>query len=367
MPSRMHGLEPAPRPRDQQRGRDHARREHELRGRVPPAGPATGRPCWPAAVPPTATTNTMRISPRYRGSEPRWVTAVTSAATSSSRRMNRRYTRSASGPWYARGLPALDAVADRRTAARRTAGSRAVRTNVGVNPAHSDQVPGLALGVGVGVRRQQVLAQLRQERDGQPEDREDHRRPHEQQRRVRDRRRARPGRARPRGSRCRARCDSLTCSGTTAGFVENAPHQSRSPYATVSTEPTDTATSTIIPAVVSSRCPSASSPASLATYPANGGSPIIDAVASAPASAVSWRLPADPRQPPQVTRAGRGVDHADDEEQRRLEHRVRAQHRQARERGVAWVPQPTSSMIRPSWLTVPNARMSLRSCCRSAR
>ena len=58
-----------------------------------------GKTVLTSTVPPTATTNTTRISPRYRGSEPRWVTAVTSAATSSSRRMNRRYTRSASGPW----------------------------------------------------------------------------------------------------------------------------------------------------------------------------------------------------------------------------------------------------------------------------
>jgi hypothetical protein len=39
----------------------------------------------------------------------------------------------------------------------------------------------------------------------------------------------------------------------------------------------------------------------------------------------------DAGQPAQVTRARRGVDHADDEEQRRLEHRVRAEQREPRE------------------------------------
>ena len=33
----------------------------------------------------------------------------------------------------------------------------------------------------------------------------------------------------------------------------------------------------------------------------------------------------------------------------------------------SWLPAPTSTMRKPSWLTVPKASSSLRSVCRSAR
>ena len=58
------------------------------------------------------------------------------------------------------------------------------------------------------------------------------------------------------------------------------------------------------------------------------------------------------------------VDDPDDEEERRLEERVREQQGEPAS-AASGVPKPSTTVSRPSWLTVPKASSSLRSVCRS--
>ena len=77
-------------------------------------------------------------------------------------------------------------------------------------------------------------------------------------------------------------------------------------------------------------------------------------------------LPAQAAEFAQVTRSGAMVDDADDEEQRRLEQRVREQEGDPGSAAVR-VPKLTTATRNPSWLTVPYASSSLRSNWVSAR
>ncbi len=151
------------------------------------------------------------------------------------------------------------------------------------------------------------------------------------------------------------------------GLDANAPHQKRRPYATVNIEPTTTDHSTTVSTHTGpSPCRSDSSAASFATYPANGGSPIIDAVASPPATAVHGRALPTPvrRRRSRVPAAASTTPTTRNSEALNIACApIIASPASAAPR----VPRPTSRMMRPSWLTVPNARTSLRSYCRSAR
>src|SRR5512144_388690 len=79
----------------------------------------------------------------------------------------------------------------------------------------------------------------------------------------------------------------------------------------------------------------ASYAASLATNPASGGSPAIDAAASTAAPVVHGSRRPSPESRRRSRVPGRMIDDADDEEERGLEQRVREQHRRAGQRGDA--------------------------------
>ncbi len=104
----------------------------------------------------------------------------------------------------------------------------------------------------------------------------------------------------------------------------------------MSTEPTNAPTRAThahgSPAAAASR--NAVNTASLATKPSSGGRPAIDAAATIAIVAIDGHPPPESREPAPVARAGRMVDDADHEEERRLEQGVREQQGDARERRV---------------------------------
>ena len=117
------------------------------------------------------------------------------------------------------------------------------------------------------------------------------------------------------------------------------------------------------------RCPArrtTSNAASLAMKPNSSGTPAIDGGGD---TDDGGRRPARrrPREPAQVARAVLVVEDADDHERGGLEGGVGEEQHASRPPSPSAVPQPNTAIMNPSWLTVPCASSSLRSCWRSAR
>ena len=100
---------------------------------------------------------------------------------------------------------------------------------------------------------------------------------------------------------------------------------------------------------------------------ASGGTPGHRRGGQGPDDGRDRHRPAEPGQAADVAGVGGVVDDPDGGEQRRLEQPVGEQHRGAGEDRRPGRPAPNSTIRKPSWLTVPYARISLRSCWRSAR
>ena len=145
----------------------------------------------------------------------------------------------------------------------------------------------------------------------------------------------------------------------------NSPSTVRTEYATVSTLPVTTSTSAAAPTAPTPGSSSASRPLLLGHEPERRRDGGHGCGRGRGEGAQHREATSQAPEPAHVTGAGLVVHHADDQEQRRLEQRVRGEQRHAgvgQRRGA----HPDQHHERPSWLTVPWASASLASCWRRA-
>ena len=158
-----------------------------------------------------------------------------------------------------------------------------------------------------------------------------------------------------------------TLSSLCASFVAKAPHKKYREYAMVSIEPTTSATRVRCPGMPcsSSSCRIASSAASLAMKPNSGGMPAIDAAETTASAAMKGSRRARPDSSPMsrvpvvwsiaptiMNSVALNSECAN----------VMANPAMVASRE----PTPMTVVIKPSWLTVPYAKISFRSRCFSA-
>ena len=197
----------------------------------------------------------------------------------------------------------------------------------GGEPAPQREVPGLAARVGGGVRGEEVLAEVGHERGGEAERRERERGPDQDERGARDR------------GRALGHLRVVRVDGREAGELplgrEGPPREAQAVADGERRAEDDRHEDgrRVEAAVVPQRLEGGL----LRDVAREGRQADHRGRREQSRDGRDGKLASDAGEPTQVAGAGRGVDDADDEEQRRLEHRVGAEHREARERRRARV------------------------------